>query len=174
MRKRNAGNVCADALDARRPPPYKAKALNASPQIASCVNATSETPTSLPIINVNGFTDENRISAIRVPSLQSLRPGLSDRTSGSRGTSQPDAEHERESFTRIAFLPAASDPHRLQLHRLEKLLPGFCINVRFDQPLLPHGAVQTLTSACPAKQDRRIAIKEFGFPLLRKSGGRIM
>src|SRR6185369_7082146 len=52
--------------DASKLTPYKPNAANAVPQIASCVNATSDTPTSLPIINVNGFTDENRISAMRV------------------------------------------------------------------------------------------------------------
>ncbi len=52
--------------EASNPTPYTANIPNAVPQIASCVNATSDTPTSLPIINVKGFTDEKRISAMRV------------------------------------------------------------------------------------------------------------
>ena len=46
--------------------PVNMKATKARPQIANCVSATRETPTSLPDISVNGRTEEKRISAIRV------------------------------------------------------------------------------------------------------------
>ena len=60
--------------DASKLMPYHANTVNAVPQIASCVNATSETPTSLPIIRVNGDADEKSISAIRVSFSSTTAP----------------------------------------------------------------------------------------------------